>query len=183
MKGSNEISPQLQGALLSLDPTTGDVLAAVGGVDFSKSPYNRAFFAKRQPGSAIKPLIYAAALEKGSTAGSMWNDTPVAYNRGNNEVWKPLNYGRELYGDLSLRQALAHSNNVITVKLLESIGVPYFVNFAGTMGLPLRANDLSLALGTEEVTLNDLVQAYTPLANGGLRAESRTIIRIYRSQP
>ncbi|MCM2357437.1 MAG: PBP1A family penicillin-binding protein [Geobacteraceae bacterium] len=179
-EGVKKFSPELQGALVSLDPATGDVLAAVGGVDFKQSPYNRAFFAKRQPGSAIKPLIYAAALEKGVTAGSSWDDTPAAYNRGNNELWKPLNYGREQYGELTLRQALAYSNNVITVKLLETIGVPYFVDFAAKMGLPLRApNDLSLALGTEEVTLHELVQAYTPLANGGSRPEPRTIVRIY----
>lgn len=108
------------------------------------------------------------------------DDTPVAYNRGNNEIWKPLNYGRELYGELSLRQALAYSNNVIAVKLLDAIGVPYFVDFAGKMGLPLRAeNGLSLALGTDEVTLNDLVLAYTPLATGGVRTGARTIIRVY----
>ncbi|WP_373694359.1 transglycosylase domain-containing protein [Geobacter sp.] len=179
-EGVKRVSPQLQGALVSLDPATGDVLAAVGGVDFTKSPYDRAFLARRQPGSAIKPLIYAAALEKGVTASSIWDDTPVAYNRGNNQTWKPLNYGREQYGELTLRQALAYSNNVITVKVLEAVGVPYFVDFARNMGLPLRQhNDLSLALGTEEVTLHDLVQAYTPLANGGLRSEPRTIIRIY----
>ncbi len=80
-EGVRRISPELQGALLSLDPHTGDVLAVVGGTDFKRSPYNRAFFAKRQPGSAIKPLIYAAALEKGFTAGSIWNDDPVAYPR------------------------------------------------------------------------------------------------------
>ncbi len=178
--GVKRISPELQGALVSLDLASGDLLAAVGGVDFSTSRYDRAFLARRQPGSAIKPLIYAAALEKGFTAGSIWDDTPVAYNRGSNETWKPLNYGREQYGALSLRQALAYSSNVIAVKLLEAIGVPYFVDFAGKLGLSLRANnDLSLALGTEEVTLHDLVQAYTPLANGGLRAESRTIVRVF----
>ena len=178
--GVKKVSPKLQGALLCLDLSTGDVLAAVGGVDFSKSAYNRAFFAKRQPGSAIKPLIYAAALENGFTASTLMNDTPVAYNAGNNRTWTPLNYERKLYGELSLRQALAHSNNVIAVKLLDAVGVPKFVDFAGKMGLSLRGhNDLSLALGTEEVTLNELVSAYTPLANGGLRSESRTIIRIY----
>jgi 1A family penicillin-binding protein len=179
-EGVKRVSPQLQGALICLDPATGDVLAAVGGVDNTLSSYNRALVARRQPGSAIKPLIYAAALEKGFTAGSIWDDTPVAYNRGNNEIWKPLNYGKEQYGELSLRQALAYSNNVITVKLLEAIGLPYFVDFSGRIGLPLRAqNGLSLALGTDEVTLHDLVLAYTPLANNGLRPEPRTIIRIY----
>jgi 1A family penicillin-binding protein len=175
-----QISPRLQGALLCLNPNTGDILAAVGGVDFAQSSYDRVFTSMRQPGSAIKPLIYAAALEKGYTPASIWNDTPVAYNRGNNETWRPQNYERKRYGDLTLRQALAYSNNVITVKLLDAIGVPYFVDFAKKLGFTLKAhNDLSLALGTEEVTLNDLVLAYTPLANGGSRPESRIIIRIY----
>ncbi|WP_173196149.1 transglycosylase domain-containing protein [Geobacter sp. SVR] len=178
--GVRRISPELQGALVCLDPITGDVLAAAGGVDAAANSYNRAFSARRQPGSSIKPLIYAAALEKGYTASSIWDDTPVAYNRGNNETWKPLNYGKERFGELSLRQALAHSNNVITVKLLEAIGVPYFTEFTGKMGLPLRPqNGLSLALGTDEVSLSELVTAYTPLATGGLRSEARTIVRIY----
>jgi membrane carboxypeptidase/penicillin-binding protein len=179
-EGVKRISPELQGALLCLDAATGDVLAAVGGVDASQISYNRAFVARRQPGSAIKPLIYAAALGKGFTAGSIFDDAPAAYKKGNNEIWKPQNYGREVYGELNLRQALAYSNNVIAVKLLDAIGVQYFVDFAGKMGLPLRVeNGLSLALGTDEVTLNDLVLAYTPLATGGVRPEGRTIIRIY----
>ena len=178
--GLKRISPDLQGALVSMDLASGDLLAVVGGADFSKSNYNRAFNAMRQPGSSIKPLIYAAALEKGFTAATIWDDTPGAYNRGGNDIWKPLNYGGEQHGELSLRKALAYSSNVVTVKLLESIGVPYFVDFARKMGLSLRArNDLSLALGTEEVTLHDLVQAYTPLANGGFRTGSRTIIRVF----
>jgi 1A family penicillin-binding protein len=178
--GAKHLSPQLEGALFCMDTATGDVLAAVGGTDYGRSPYNRAFFAKRQPGSTIKPLIYAAALEKGITGNSIWSDAPVTYNRGNGEVWKPLNYGHEQYGELSLRQALAFSNNVITVKLLEAVGVPYFVDFAGKVGLPIRAeNGLSLALGSDEVTLSDLVRAYTPFATGGTRPEPRTIIRIY----
>ena len=182
-EGVKRVSPELQGALVCLDASTGDVLAAVGGVDTALSGYNRAFSAKRQPGSAIKPLIYAAALEKGITASSRWDDTPVAYNRGNGELWKPMNYGREQYGELSLRQALAYSNNIIAVKLLERVGVPDFVDFAGKLGLSLRPeNGLSLALGTNEVSLNDLVLAYTPLATGGLRPEARVIIRVYDSR-
>ena len=178
--GVRRISSKLQGALLCLDTETGDVLAAVGGVDFAKGPYDRAFSARRQPGSTIKPLIYAAALDIGITAASIWDDAPVAYDRGDNKSWMPLNYGKEQYGKLSLRQALAYSNNIITVKLLDTIGVPYFVDFASRMGLSLRPdNGLSLALGTGEATLKDMVLAYTPLANGGSRPEARTIIRIY----
>ena len=179
-EGVRRLSPQLQGALVCLDPTTGDILAAVGGVDNTPGTYNRALFARRQPGSAIKPIIYAAALEQGVTASSIWDDTPVVYDRGNNELWKPQNYGGEQYGDLTLRQALAYSNNIIAIKLLEAIGVPAAVEVAGKMGLTLHArNGLSLALGTDEVTLHDLVLAYSSLASSGLRPESRTIIRIY----
>jgi 1A family penicillin-binding protein len=179
-EGVKKISPDLEGALLCLDPATGDVLAAVGGVDYAQGPYNRAFFARRQPGSAIKPLIYAAALEKGFTPSSFLDDSPVTYSRGDNTFWQPQNYGKELYGKLSLRQALAYSNNIITVKLLEAIGVPYFTDFAKNLGLTMNpASGLSLALGTGEVTLLDLVSAYAPFANEGLQPRPRTIIRIY----
>ena len=110
----------------------------------------------------------------------MFNDTPVGYDRGNGETWKPRNYGGERFGNQSLRQALAHSNNVIAVKLLESIGIPAFSQFAAKTGLQLGSRaDLSLALGTEEVTLRELVTAYAPLANGGFRPKPRTILRIY----
>jgi 1A family penicillin-binding protein len=179
-EGVRRISPGLQGALLCMDPNTGDVLAAAGGVDFSASSYDRAFSARRQPGSAIKPLIFAAAMEIGFTPASIFNDTQAAYDRGNGESWRPRNYEGKSYGELTLREALAFSNNVITIKLLDAIGVPYFVDFARNLGLTLRSpNDLSLALGTEEVTLNELVRAYAPLANGGSLPESRSIIRIY----
>jgi len=178
--GVKRVSPQLQGALLSMDTATGDLLAAVGGVNYSQSDFNRAFYARRQPGSAIKPLIYAAALEKGIAAASIRNDTPVTYSNGSNGSWTPQNYGKELYGSLSLRQALAYSNNIIAVKLLEEVGVPDFTALAGRLGLELHArNDLSLALGTEDASLHELVQAYSTLANGGLRSAARSIIRIF----
>ena len=179
-EGVKRLAPGLQGALVCLDPSTGDVLAAVGDMEGVPNAINRAFISRRQPGSAIKPLIYAAALEKGLTAASLWSDEAVAYDAGKGQVWTPQNYGREQFGELSLRLALAHSANIITVKVLEKVGVPDFVDYAGRMGLALHAqNGLSLALGTEEVTLKDLVQAYTPLANGGTKAEGRTILRIY----
>lgn len=178
-EGVKRVSPELQGALLSMDTASGDLLAIAGGVDFSKSEYNRALFAKRQPGSSIKPLIYATAVEKGITAASHWNDEPKTWSSGSNATWTPQNYGKEQYGTLSLRQALAHSNNIIAVKLLETVGVGDFTAFANRIGLPLHGSDLSLALGTEEVTLQELVQAYSPLANGGQRTAARSIIRIF----
>jgi 1A family penicillin-binding protein len=178
-EGVPKLSPELQGALLCLDPRSGDVLAVAGSVDFSKSSYNRAFFAQRQPGSAIKPLIFAAAIEQGASAASHWDDTPVAYDRGDGRSWTPRNYRDEIRGSLTLREALVHSNNVITVKLLDAIGVGDFLAFARTLGLPLRSpGDLSLALGTDEVTLHDLTLAYAPLANGGLLPDSRTILSL-----
>ncbi|MDD2366486.1 MAG: PBP1A family penicillin-binding protein [Desulfuromonadaceae bacterium] len=178
--GVKRYSPHLQGALITMDMRNGNVLAAVGGADTAQAGYNRAFSAKRQPGSAIKPFIYAAALEKGVTVGSLWNDIPATYDRGNGETWKPLNYGREEYGELSLREALAYSNNVIAVKLLETIGVPYFVDFAAKAGISLQPESgLSLALGTSEVSLNELLLAYTTLGRAGVRTEPRFIIRVY----
>jgi 1A family penicillin-binding protein len=172
--GTRRLSPDLQGALVCMDPTTGDVLAAVGDA------HGAAFAARRQPGSAIKPFIYAAALEQCLTASDHWKDDPVPYDRGNGRIWKPLNYGQEQFGELSLRQALAHSNNIITVKVLDHIGLPAFLDLTARVGLPQNAqNGLSLALGTDDVTLGHLVQAYTPFAAGGQRAEARTILRIY----
>jgi len=171
---------ELQGALLCLEPHSGDVLAFAGSVDFAKSSYNRAFFAQRQPGSAIKPLIYAAAIEQGATASDRWDDAPASYPRGDGRSWTPHNYRNELFGTLSLREALTHSNNVITVKLLDAIGVGDFVAFASKLGLPLRTpNDLSLALGTDEVTLHNLTLAYAPLANGGFLPAARTVLRLH----
>ncbi len=181
-EGITAISPELQGALISIDPETGNILAIAGGVDYIKSPFNRAVQAKRQPGSAIKPLIYAAALEQGITAASIWNDTPIEYNQGSSSGWKPHNYDGKLYGNLTLRKALATSNNVIAVKLLETVGSANFADFALKLGLTItNRNDLSVALGTEETTLHDLLLAYTPLATGGMRPQPRSIIRIYNS--
>lgn len=180
-EGAGRIAPQLQGALVALDPVNGDLLAAVGGTNFTTSPYNRAFQARRQPGSAIKPLIYAAALEQGITAASRWDDGPVSYPRGNGQVWQPRNYGNKQHGSLTLRQALASSNNVIAVKLLDTIGIPAYSELAVRLGLLPSLQDLSLALGTDEVTLHDLTLAYAAFANNGNRPQSRSIIRIYDS--
>jgi 1A family penicillin-binding protein len=181
--GVGRLAPGLQGALICLDPATGDVLAAVGGVGAVGSTpngINRAFFAQRQPGSAIKPLLYASAVEQGITAGSIWSDAPASYDRGNGTQWQPHNDNHEHFGNLSLHQALAHSDNIISVKVLDRVGVPYFTAFAARMGVALKAQDgLSLALGSDVVTLSELVQAYTPLATGGNRAVARTIVRIY----
>ena len=176
-----KLSPQLQGALVAVEPTTGNLVAAVGGTSYVKGGFNRALQAKRQPGSSIKPLIYAAALEQDVTAASLWNDAAVSYPQGNGEPWTPHNYDGKSHGTMTLRQALASSNNVIAVKLLETIGIPAFTEVAAKNGLALHGNNLSLALGTEEVTLHDLVLAYAPFAAGGVRTEPRSILRIYET--
>ena len=176
-----KLSPKLQGALIALDPANGNLLAAVGGTNYVKGGFNRALQAKRQPGSAIKPLIYAAALEQDVTAASLWNDAAVSYPQGNGESWTPHNYDGKSHGIMTLRQALVSSNNVIAVKLLETIGIPAFTELAAKDGLALHGNNLSLALGTEEVTLHDLVLAYAPFATGGVRTEPRSILRIYET--
>jgi len=179
-EGVKRLAPGLQGAILCMDPTSGDILAAVGDAVGGQSALNRAFLARRQPGSSIKPLIYTAALEKGLTAADVRSDEPVSYDRGNGHTWTPQNYAGERFGNMPLRQALAHSSNTIAVKVLDEVGVPSFVEFAGRMGLRLHPeNGLSLALGTDEVSLKELAQAYTPLAAGGVRAEARLILRIH----
>jgi membrane carboxypeptidase/penicillin-binding protein len=180
-EGVTRLNPRLQGALVSLDAATGDILAVAGGIDGTRSSYNRAVAARRQPGSAIKPFIYAAALEQGMvTAATIRDDAPRAYKSGTGTLWTPHNYGDEQYGPLSLRQALAYSSNTIAVGLLEELGVGPFVDFARTMGLDLPLqNGLSLALGTGEAPPLGLVAAYASLANGGLHPEPRCIIRVY----
>lgn len=179
-EGVSRLAPDLQAALVSLDPVTGDLLALVGGTDFAKSSYNRALYARRQPGSAIKPLLYAAALEQGVTAASIWDDAPVVYPRGDGTIWTPHNYGDSYRGALSLRQALSNSSNVVAVKLLDAVGIPAFTDTSARMGLLFQPQaDLSLALGTQEVTLQDLSYAYAPLANGGQQVQPRSILRIY----
>lgn len=174
-----KISPKLQGALVCLDPLNGNLLAVVGGVDNGKSSFNRASLARRQPGSSIKPFIYAAALEQGITAGTIWNDVQVSYDNGKGETWTPHNYDGKSHGNLTLRKGLASSNNVIAVKLLDKVGVSNFTDLAVKVGLNLHGRNLSLALGTDEVSPLELVTGYAPLANGGLRPEPRSIIRIY----
>ncbi len=176
-----KLSPQLQGALVALDPATVICWPRLAAPRYVKGGFNRALQAKRQPGSANKPLIYAAALEQGVTAASLWNDAAVSYPQGDGESWTPHNYDGKSHGSMTLRQALASSNNVIAVKLLDTIGIPAFTELAAKNGLALHGNNLSLALGTEEVTLHDLVLAYAPFATGGVRTEPRSILRIYET--
>lgn len=171
----------VQGALFAMDPKTGAIRAMVGGRDFSRSEFNRATQSRRQPGSAIKPLIYTAAFDKGMTPATVIVDAPIAYPDPSKPdgVWRPKNFDRKFLGPTTLHNALIHSRNIITIKILEDIGLDYATSYAANLGItsPLARN-LSLALGTSGVTLQELVRAYGVLANGGKRATPFFIKRI-----
>jgi len=166
-----EQDPLVQGALLCLDPKTGYIRAMVGGRDFSESQFNRAIFSRRQPGSAFKPIIYAAALEKGYTPSTILMDSPVEYSDPDGGTyWAPKNYDQDFMGPITFRNALAHSRNVVTVKILDDIGVGYALKFIKRMGIesPIK-RDLSIALGTSGVSMPELTSAFAVFANGGER--------------
>lgn len=171
---------QPQGALIALDPRNGQIMALVGGTDYQKSEFNRAVQAKRQPGSSFKPILYAAALNGGYTLASRIDATPQAYNIGT-QVYQPLD-NRTIAepGLLSLREALACSSNVIAVKLLNQIGFEPVLEMAQRLGIvSTLPRQLSLALGSGEVSPLELTKAYIPLANGGFQIQPTTIRRIF----
>src|SRR3989454_5931949 len=160
-----------EGAVVTVEPPTGYVKTMVGGSDFLRSEFNRAVQAKRQPGSAFKPFIYIAAIEAGFTPASQIEDSPVSYAVGgkNGQTWKPENYDRKFRGSTTLQQAIEESVNVVTVKLQERIGLAKTVQVARRLGIasPLDIN-LSLALGTSDLSLLELTSAYGALANQGV---------------
>lgn len=162
----------VQGALLCMEVKTGAITAMVGGRDFKKSEFNRATQSRRQPGSAFKPFIYTAAFDKGMTPSTRILDAPIVYaDRASPDgFWKPRNFDGKFNGPTTLRNALVQSRNIITIKLLQAIGVDYAAAYATNMGItsPLSRN-LSLALGTSGVTLQEMVRAYGVLANQGQR--------------
>jgi penicillin-binding protein 1A len=162
-------NPDPQGALVSLNIKSGSILALVGGKDFITSPFNRAVSAKRQPGSAFKPFVYACAIENGFSQNRLILDAPVSYQgQKDGEDWRPENYSREYLGEITLRKALALSQNIPTIKLTEMVGPSSVIRLAHQLGIesPLSPN-LSLALGTSEVTLLELTSAYAVFANAG----------------
>ena len=161
--------PIAQAALICLAPKTGYVKAMVGGRDFSESQFNRVIHSRRQPGSAFKPLIYGAALEKGYTPTTVLEDSPVEYaDYDGGTYWAPKNYDKEFRGPITFRNALAHSRNVVTVKILEDIGIGYALKYFQRMGFdsPIR-RDLSVALGTSGVSMLELASAFSVFANEG----------------
>jgi penicillin-binding protein 1A len=171
----------VQGALFSMDVRTGEIKAMVGGRDFKKSEFNRATQARRQPGSAFKPFIYTAAFDKGLTPSTTIIDAPIMYEDRSQPdgFWKPKNFDGKFNGPTTLRTALVQSRNVITIKLLQEIGVDYAAAYTANMGItsPLSKN-LTMALGTSAVTLQEMVTAYNVLANQGKRLKPFFIKKI-----
>jgi penicillin-binding protein 1A len=167
---SLEQVPFVQGAVVCIETETGKVKTLLGGRDFSTSQFNRAIQARRQPGSAFKPLIYAAALDKGMTPATIIMDAPYVSERNlEGEAWKPKNYKEKFYGPTLIRTGLAKSRNVITVKILKKIGIDYAIGYARNMGIESElAPDLSLALGSSGVSLLEITRAYTVFANAGM---------------
>lgn len=178
--------PLLQGALVSLDAKTGAVQALVGGYDYHSKTFNRATQAMRQPGSTFKPFVYSAALAKGMTASTMINDAPISLpgKGANGSVWSPQNSDGRYSGYITLRQALTASKNMVSIRILMSIGIGYTQQYAQRFGFKpseLPAS-LSMALGTGETTPLRIAEAYSVFANGGYKISAYVIDKIYDSQ-
>ena len=173
-----EVLPDLQGALVALDAKTGAIRAMVGGYSYMRSPFNRAVYAKRQPGSAIKPIIYLSALMKGYTQVSIVDASPKSfYDPSTGKDWTPKNYEGIDYGPVSLRTALAKSINTATVNLLAEIGFDLPMEVGRSLGLELKPY-YSMALGSIEVTPLELTSAYQAFANLGVRCKPYFVVRI-----
>jgi len=174
--------PQAQAALAALSPEDGRVLALVGGRSWAESQFNRATQARRQPGSAFKPFLYGAALEKGYTPVSQLDDRPQTYP-GASGPWMPRNYDGVYLGTTTLRTALAHSLNAASLDLANQVGPAALAEFARRMGVKSALEEsLALALGTSEVSLLELTAAYAPFSNGGFRVEPRVLSAVYDAQ-
>jgi penicillin-binding protein 1A len=172
-------TPEVQGALVSLDPRTGGVKAMVGGYDFRKSQFNRAIQAKRNAGSAFKPIIYAAALDKGLTPATIIEDSAVEYPDGAGGIWKPKNYDHAFRGPVTMREALTHSVNIVSVKILEQIGAQYASEYAKKLGFISQIPpNLALALGAATISPFELTAAYAVFANKGVLTSSNFITRV-----
>ena len=175
-----EQEPEVQSALLCLEAETGYIKAMIGGRSFHESQFNRAVQSRRQPGSAFKPIIYAAAIDKGYTPASVIIDSPIVFeDTETNFKWKPKNYEKKFHGPTLLRDALTKSRNIISIKILKDIGIGYTIDYARKLGItaPL-SQDLSIALGSSGVSLLELVSAYSIFANQGYLVPSIAITKI-----
>ena len=177
---SLEQIPKAQAALLCIEAETGNVKVMVGGRDFKESQFNRAVQSRRQPGSAFKPIIYAAALDKGYTPATMIIDSPIVYEDAEHDfTWKPKNYKERFYGPTLFRDALAESRNVVTIKILQDIGIDYAIDYARKLGITSNLNkNLSLALGSNGVSLLELVKAYSVFDNLGYLVQPVFVTKI-----
>jgi penicillin-binding protein 1A len=169
--GGIPVNQPIQGAMLVMDPKTGAIRAMIGGRDFRESVFNRAVQAERQPGSSFKPIIYAAAIENGYTFADVFLDSPAVYaDPGTGKEWRPANFSGKFRGPTTLHTALMYSINMVTIKLLEKLGIQPVVNLARRMGIstPIKPN-LSLGLGTSEATLTEMCAAFNVFDNQGIR--------------
>ncbi|MDR6899686.1 penicillin-binding protein 1A [Rhizobium miluonense] len=171
--------PKVQGGLVAMDPHTGRVLAMVGGFSYAQSEFNRATQAKRQPGSSFKPFVYAAAMDNGYTPASVILDDPLQITLSNGDVWKPTNYEGEGGGVHTLRFAIEHSRNLMTVRLASDMGMPLVAEYAERFGIYDHMNPvLAMSLGAGETTVLRMVSAYSVMANGGKQIKPTLIDRI-----
>ena len=177
--------PRAQAALVSLNPKDGAIKALVGGMGFELSKFNRATQARRQPGSNFKPFLYAAALESGITTATLINDAPVVLdNLSTDQIWRPENDSGKFYGPTRLREALTFSRNLVSIRVLQRLGISRFVDYVERLGFDTEgmARNLTLALGTHAFTPLEIASGYTILANGGYRVEPYLIDRIEDSK-
>lgn len=173
--------PQAQAALVSLDPEDGSIEALAGGFSFGQSNYNRAIQAERQPGSSFKPFIYSAALDAGYTAASLVNDSPIVFvEQGMDRIWRPKNDNNTFLGPIRMREALYKSRNLVSIRLLQTMGVDYTINYITRFGFNAQdlPRNLSLALGTATLTPMEIATGWTTFANGGYKIEPYLIQRI-----
>ncbi len=186
--GSNEYVlkqlPTANGAIVVMDPYNGRVLALSGGFSFNQSEFNRATQAKRQPGSAFKPFVYAAALENGYSPSTLVLDAPLVLEQGTDlKMWKPENYGKKFYGPSTLRMGLEKSRNLMTVRISQDLGLKKITKISKELGIYENPDELlSISLGSAETTLLKLTSAYCSFVNGGKLIEPKLIDRIQDSE-
>jgi penicillin-binding protein 1A len=179
-EGRQEGEPGVQGALVAMEPETGHIKSLVGGLHFLENQFNRAIQARRQLGSAFKPVVYAAALDKGYTPTTVLIDSPLVFKiKSDKEFWEPRNYDLQFKGPITMRNALNSSRNIITIKIMQDIGIDYAISYARALGIssPL-SRDLSLALGSSGVSLLEITRAYASFANQGFKVEPVFITRV-----
>ena len=173
--------PRVEGAFVALDPDTGAIRALTGGFSFERSSFNRATQARRQPGSNFKPFIYSAALGKGYTPATLVNDAPIVFDDpALEDTWRPENYSGRVFGPTRLREGLVYSRNLVSIRVLLDIGIPYAIRYVQRFGFPREQlpADLTLALGSAALTPMQIARGYAVLANGGFLIEPYLIERI-----